>query len=279
MADDCVSLDVTETEDAAGVETETDTDPDDAAGQPRSQGHEQVQGQTPPTEADPDDTDAAHRTSLRSQADGGVVAQLRLEHTDLVLRPTLRRALDVTVEPEYWTTTDQTTVFVTVYGSEFDGFESALEVDPTVTDPVLVDRYPDRRVYRITLADRALTFTPLTTDAGGRVLEITSSRDGWLVQLRFPDRDALVEFNDTCRGRGISVAVEHLRVSDDEDDGVVALTEKQQELLVVAYREGYFDVPRGISQDELADRLDVSKSAISQRLRRAIGELCGATIV
>ncbi|ELY95258.1 bacterio-opsin activator HTH domain-containing protein [Natrialba chahannaoensis JCM 10990] len=215
---------------------------------------------------------------LRSQADGGVVAQLRLEHADLVLRPTLRRALENTVEPEYWTTTDRTVLFVTVYGSEFDGFEGALAEDPTITDPVLVDRYPDRRVYRVTLTERALTFMPIVTETDGRVLEITSTRDGWLVQLRFPDRDSLVSFNDECRTRGMSVAVEHLRVSDDEDDGVVALTEKQQELLLVAYQEGYFDVPRGISQDELADRLGVSKSAVSQRLRRAIGELCGATI-
>ncbi|ELZ07836.1 helix-turn-helix domain-containing protein [Natrialba aegyptia] len=220
------------------------------------------------------------QTPLRTQADGGVIAQLRLEHEALLLRPTLRRALDTPVELEYRTQTpqDRTVVFLTVYGTEFEPFDRALAVDPTVTDPVLVDRYSDRRVYRVTLTDRALALAPMTTPVDGHILDITSSRDGWLVQLRFPDRDALVEFNDTCRARGVSVAVEHLRVSDDEDDGVVALTEKQQELLLVAYQEGYFDVPRGISQDELADRLDVSKSAVSQRLRRAIGELCGATI-
>nr|WP_049923656.1 helix-turn-helix domain-containing protein [Halopiger djelfimassiliensis] len=232
------------------------------------------------TDGDADAESETRRTTLRSQADGGIVAQLRLDHSDLVLRPTLRRALDVTVEPEYRTTleTGRTLLFVTAYGSEFDGFESALEMDPTIEDPVLVDRYPDRRVYRVALTDRARTMTAMTADAGGRLLEMTSSRDGWLLQLRFPSRDALVEFNERCRDRGMSVAVEHLRVSDDEDDGVVALTEKQQELLAVAHEEGYFDVPRGISQDELADRLGVSKSAISQRLRRAIAELCESSL-
>ena len=220
------------------------------------------------------------RSVLRSQADGGVVAQLRLDHPDLVLRPTLRRVSDVSVEPEYWTTleTGRTLLFVTVFADAFDGFETALETDPTVVDPVLVDRYPDRRVYRVALADRAKRFAAGTAEVGGRLLEITSSRDGWLVQLQFPNRDALVAFNEYCRGRDVSVAVEHLRVSDDGDDGVVALTEKQQELLAVAHEEGYFDVPRGISQDELAERLGVSKSAVSQRLRRAIGELCDATL-
>ncbi|MXV62538.1 winged helix-turn-helix transcriptional regulator [Natronorubrum sp. JWXQ-INN-674] len=220
------------------------------------------------------------RTSIRSQAEGGIVAQLRLDNTALFLQPTLRRAPDVTVEPEYWTTigTGRTLVFCTVYGDDFDGFEAALETDPTVADPVLADRYPDRRVYRVALTERAETFIAKTAEVGGRLLDLSSSRDGWLVQLQFPSRDDLVAFNEYCRERDISVTVDHLRVSDDEDDGVVALTEKQQELLAVAHEEGYFDVPRGISQDELADRLGVSKSAVSQRLRRAIGELCASKL-
>ncbi|WP_227015156.1 helix-turn-helix domain-containing protein [Natronorubrum aibiense] len=225
-------------------------------------------------------SNAGRESGIRSQADGGIVTQLRLDHSSLFLRPTLRRAADVTVEPEYWTTleTGETLVFCSVYGRSFDRFETALEMDPTVTDPTLVDRYPDRRVYRVALTDRAVPFIAETAAAGGRLLDLSSSRDGWLVQLQFPSRDDLVSFNDYCRERGISVTVDHLRLSDDDDDGIVALTEKQQELLVVAHEEGYFDVPRGISQDELADRLGVSKSAVSQRLRRAIGELCASKL-
>lgn len=231
-------------------------------------------------ETEPEVEVEVDRTALRSQADGGIVAQLRLDHPDLFLRPTLRRATEVTVEPEYWTTTQsgRTQVFVTAYGSSFDAFESALEVDSTIVEPVLVDRYPDRRVYRVGLAERTLTFVDKTAEVDGRVLELSSCRDGWCVQLRFPNRDDLVAFNEYCRSQGMSLTVDHLRVSDDEDDGVVALTEKQQELLAVAHEEGYFDVPRGISQDELAERLGVSKSAVSQRLRRAIGELCASTL-
>ena len=220
------------------------------------------------------------RTGIRSQADGGIVTQLRLDHSSLFLRPTLRRATDVTVEPEYWTTVGagRTLIFCSVSGDSFEDFESALELDPTVTDPVLADRYPGRRVYRVELTDRAVTFIAATAEVGGRLLDLSSSRDGWRVQLQFPTRDDLVSFNDRCRDRDISVTVDHLRLSDDEDDCVVALTEKQEELLAVAHEEGYFDVPRGISQDELADRLGVSKSAVSQRLRRAIGELCASKL-
>lgn len=220
------------------------------------------------------------RTVLESRADGGIVSQLRLEHPSLLLGPTLRRVPNVTVTPEYWTTveTGRTLVFCSVSSESFDAFETALEVDPTVTEPVLVDRYPDRRIYRVVRTDDTIPIIAQAASVGGRLLDLSSSRDGWLAQFHFPSRDRLVSFNDFCREREITVSVDHLRVSDDEDDGVVALTDKQQQLLAIAHEEGYFEVPRGTSQDELAERLGISKSAVSQRLRRAIGQLCVSSL-
>ncbi|AGB39145.1 helix-turn-helix domain-containing protein [Natronococcus occultus] len=216
---------------------------------------------------------------VRTQVDGGVLAQLTLSHPDLVLGPTLGRAPEITVEPEYWTDADddRTVLFITASGDEFGAFETALGVDPTVADPVLVDRAPGRRSYRLALTDRAITLVDATAAVGGRLRTCASCRTGWRFRIRFPDRDALVAFNDRCRDRDVSVSVEHLRPADADANAPVALTEKQRELLTVAYEEGYFDVPRRISQDELADRLGVSKSAVSQRLRRAIAQLCGST--
>ena len=214
-------------------------------------------------------------------ADGGIVAEVTLDHANLILRPTLKRAQDITVTPEYRTEVDgRQLLFCSVSGNDhsFDEFEDGLTDDPTIRDPVLVDRYPNRRVYRVELTERALTFTEKTAEIGGRVLEVSSCLDGWVVRFRLPDRDALVTFNEFCRENDISFHVNHLRTSDDDEDGLVGLTTKQQELLTVAYEEGYFNVPRGISQNELADRLGVSKSAVSQRLRRAMAELCEASL-
>ncbi|GAB3036304.1 helix-turn-helix domain-containing protein [Natronobiforma cellulositropha] len=219
-------------------------------------------------------------THVPSRADGGIVAEVLLDHPDLYLGRTLRTAPEVTVEPEYRTTLEsgRPLLFCSVYGDTFDAFERALTTDPTVTSPVLVDRYPNRRVYQVELSDRALTFTERVAEVGGRVLTVSSSSDGWTVGLRFPDRDALVAFNTFCRQHEITFRVNHLRTADGVDDGLVGLTDKQQELLTVAFEEGYFDVPRGISQHELATRLGVSKSAVSQRLRRAIAELCETSL-
>ena len=224
----------------------------------------------------------AEPVGVESRAEGGIVAQVCLDHPDLVLRPTYRRASDVSITPDYWTTieTGERIGYFTATGQdgEFDGFETALSIDHTVSNPVLVDRYPNRRVYRMTVSDDVVEFVDKTADVGGRIIDRTSSPEGWLVTLRLPNRNALSTFNDRCRAHDISLNVSHLRIADDCEDGVVALTPKQEDLLCVAYEEGYFDVPRGITQDELADRLGVSKSAISQRLRRAMTELCAEAL-
>jgi predicted DNA binding protein len=47
------------------------------------------------------------------------------------------------------------------------------------------------------------------------------------------------------------------------------LTEKQRETLEFALTEGYYERPREVDLGTLADELDISKSAVSQRLRTA----------
>ncbi len=220
------------------------------------------------------------RASLQSQAADGIVAELELEHDNLILGSTLRTCRDGRVELEYWSDLEdgRTMLFFTAESVPFDAFEATLERDVTVTNPVLVERYPRRRVYRATLTDRAVRFTSQIAEAGGRILEVTSGHAGWVARLRFPSREDLVAFNRACERRNITFKVNHLRLAEPNETAVVGLTRKQEELLSVAHEEGYFDVPRGISQDELADRLGVSKSAVSQRLRRAMNELCETSL-
>jgi predicted DNA binding protein len=93
-----------------------------------------------------------------------------------------------------------------------------------------------------------------------------------------PDRAALTVFREECRDRGVSFRVRELRESNSDDDAAYFLTDQQHETLLLAYYAGYYDIPRGVSQGDLASQLDISTSAVSQRLRRAVAELIAATI-
>lgn len=56
------------------------------------------------------------------------------------------------------------------------------------------------------------------------------------------------------------------------------LTEKQREAVELALREGYYERPREADLAALAGTLDISKSAVSQRLRTAERKLIKSTL-
>ena len=76
-----------------------------------------------------------------------------------------------------------------------------------------------------------------------------------------------------------------LSVNQNEDPGepldsgrltevlVSKLTDKQLEILELAYNHGYFEIPRETSETKLADELDIAQSTVSERLRTAEREL------
>jgi hypothetical protein len=47
------------------------------------------------------------------------------------------------------------------------------------------------------------------------------------------------------------------------------LTEKQREILIVAYKLGYYDIPRKITSEELAKKLGLVDSTVVEHLRKA----------
>jgi len=51
------------------------------------------------------------------------------------------------------------------------------------------------------------------------------------------------------------------------------LTQRQNEILNIAYKNGYFDIPRKISLTDFANNLNISKSALSETLRRIFKRL------
>ncbi|NHN49191.1 bacterio-opsin activator [Halostella sp. JP-L12] len=102
------------------------------------------------------------------------------------------------------------------------------------------------------------------------ISDLEAVRDGRLLfSIIVPGRETLRSLVDDLRSIGASVSLERIRADDAEDDAVsdgVVLTPKQREVLSLAIESGYYDRPRGASLDDLADELDVTPSAVSQRL-------------
>lgn len=173
-------------------------------------------------------------------------------------------------------------VFLTVEGQEFDRFERALEGDQTVSGFQLQSDYEDSRVYKLTLSIDRRLFSQAAAEIGISVLETTSEpgETGWSFELICPTRDALSQLKSFCSEHDLDFKIHRLFYphSDEGRGDDFGLTETQLETLLLAYESGYFEVPRGISQQELADQLGSSPAAVSQRIRRAVTNLVEATV-
>jgi len=92
-------------------------------------------------------------------------------------------------------------------------------------------------------------------------------RDGKIRVTLVGDNEQVKEF---LENRGVDYKV--LSLTDAKfslNSPISRLTEKQQEAVSLAFRLGYFDTPRKVSVDELAQKLGLSSSTLAVHLRRA----------
>ena len=202
-----------------------------------------------------------------------LAATVRLDRVSSFLTSALTDAPAAAVELEYaadgWT-------FVSVTADDPDTFERALRTDATIESVERVSDETERRVYRV----RGDLSAPVETDldAGVFVEMCTLDCDGWHLRVRLAQRDALTGFVGDCRDAGFSPEVRRLaEVSGDAVPGT-GMSGPQAALLSEAYDRGYFDVPRSISQAELAEGMDISSSGVSKRLRRATETLVASAV-
>ncbi|MHB9286848.1 bacterio-opsin activator domain-containing protein [Halobacteriales archaeon Cl-PHB] len=230
----------------------------------------------------------AEVTTPQSAPDSGAVAdttyQLDAEMTfdgpALVLAPTLSACPDARFRLSFQAATETTSpLYASVSGGDDDQVLAAMAADDTVRDPVCVSRFETESIYRVRPASEAVDVVAMAGDLGGYVRHCRGTATGWTVRMHLPTRETLRELNGRCAERDVSVDVSHLsdlRAATAATE--TTLSSDQRELLVAAEDHGYFEVPRGISQRELAARFDVTPSAISQQLRTAIGTLVAGTL-
>jgi len=78
-------------------------------------------------------------------------------------------------------------------------------------------------------------------------------------------RDLLRRYEDA----GMSPELRSLGEYDGDEDALASLTQRQRETVETAYEMGFYDVPREASTDEVAERLGLDSSTVSEHLQRA----------
>lgn len=212
-----------------------------------------------------------------------LIAEFSLRSPDLGLASALDAAPDVTVELEHQMATDPDAPVIVfwAFGGDFEKLEAGLERDETVQRSTVIEEVGEKKLYRARLdCDNVLAIYPVYQRLGAAPMAATGTADGWQRRVRFPDRDSVVEMRQFCRDNDVDFRLHRLYTHDESElEDEFGLSSEQRRALVVAQREGYFDVPRQMSLEELGEKLDISGQSASERLRRGVSKLVSNTLL
>lgn len=213
-----------------------------------------------------------------------VVAVLASPNTDSAPDSAPRRLVsalpDVVIELlQFDREASAATLYFLMRGVARAEFEAAVAADPGFSAYQQLERTDDGAVYRVRWTVDSPVIRCLRA-AEGIVLRARGTAEEWRLTTWFDSGSAASAFQACCRDRDIPLEVERLTsISDVLADSDPEISERQREALVLAYRAGYFDEPRQVTQAELADELDISSSALGRRLRRGFRNLIQGTLL
>ena len=157
-------------------------------------------------------------------------------------------------------------------------FELALEGDPGIRNLAPLERTESGALYKAEWEVDSPIIRCMA-NAGGIVMQARGTAEEWRLKIWFEDGADASTFQRCCDEQDVPIEVTRLRqLADAVSEGAMRISDDQREALVLAHRAGYFEEPRGITQEELAEELDISASALGGRLRRGIGTLIEETL-
>jgi len=209
-----------------------------------------------------------------------VIAAVSVPVEEFPLGRSLADSPDVRVELDRIVPTgDAVLPFFWVWGDDVDALVTALREDPEVGEVAVLDRVQGGALVRAIWAAGPELATGIA-ESGVTLLEAYRQDEFWRLRLRSPDHEAVVALQQYCADRGVDLRLEWIHTLADVEAGErYGLTDDQRRTVAAAFEAGYFDDPRAVTLEELAERFEVSPRAVSKRLRRGIRNLVAATVV
>lgn len=166
-------------------------------------------------------------------------------------------------------TTDRIVPYFWVYDADVAALETTLANHDDVLEVALLDEYDGQALFRIEWPTEIDGLVGTLNDHDAAILEAAGTSDRWEFQFRFPDSADIAAFRTDCNQADVSLDLQQLYNPTEPGVEASGLTPAQRDTLLTALEEGYFAIPRRITAEELADKLDISDQAVSERLRRA----------
>ena len=210
-----------------------------------------------------------------------VIVRGSVPSSEFALSHTLEAVPNVEFEIERIVSASENTVMplLWVRGGDREATTTAMENDPSVEEATLLADFDEEWFYRMEWVDRVELILRMVTSADATVLDAYGSGDRWVLRVMYPDRDALSAMEEFRTDHGLTFDVESIRQLEGEPSGRFGLTAEQYEALTAAAEHGFFEVPREVTLQELAEELGVSHQALSERIRRGTAALIDDTLL
>ncbi|USZ72477.1 helix-turn-helix domain-containing protein [Natronosalvus halobius] len=206
-----------------------------------------------------------------------VITEFTVPAGAFALEHTLETLTDATVEVERLATHSREWVMPFLWvASDEDGLETletTLRNDPSVDDLTLLDSDSNVHYFNVDWAEPVQELVDQIVDRHGVMQEAEAADGTWYLKLQFVDREALEEFQTFFHEQGYAFELQRMYPGSAPKEREYDLTPEQREALVTALRMGYFEVPREAQIEDLSEALGISTNAVSERLRRATGNL------
>jgi len=210
------------------------------------------------------------------------IVQGTLPADEFALHHTLSTVPGLEVECERLVQSGERSVMPLVWmrGADRSTISEALDDDPTVESVSCLTASDDtEHCWRIEWVGRVRHLLEMVTNGKATVLDIRSRGDRWTLRVMYPSREHFSQTHEFATEHGIAFDVTSIRETESKPDGRFGLTEGQRDVLVRAAQQGYFDVPKEVALEGLADDCEVSHQALSERLRRGMGTLIEDTLL
>jgi predicted DNA binding protein len=159
--------------------------------------------------------------------------------------------------------------FVWVTGENHEAFARTVREHDLIEELGVLDTVGESGLYRIEWAEEPTDLIEGIARSDAAVLQAFGN-DTWEFRLRFPDHDGLSAFHNFLIENDIPCHIERAyTLTETSESGYrFGLSPEQREALLLALRRGYFTTPSEVTLDELAAELDISRQALSDRIRR-----------
>lgn len=156
-------------------------------------------------------------------------------------------------------------------GGDVNGFETALADNSHIQHIKRVIDNGNEALFEVEWRSVNNGFIDALLQNDATILKVEANNGKWELRLQFDSHNDLSHFSTAVTECGMPITL--LRIYRPDDTSEEDISIPQQEALELAHRKGYFDVPRQTTLSELANELDISEAALSQRLRRGTAQV------